>query len=83
MKIRPVGSKSSIQTNEGTDRQTRRQTDMTKLVVTLHSFANSPKIADFTRFAVAPPFGGGGGGGRSLYTLAWCEKCEANSVELM
>jgi len=63
MKIRPVGSKSSIQTNEGTDRQTRRQTDMTKLVVTLHSFANSPKIADFTRFAVAPPFGGGGGGG--------------------
>jgi hypothetical protein len=58
MKIRPVESKSSMQTNEGTDTQTDRQTDMTKLVVTFHSFANSPKKEDIVRFAVAPPFGG-------------------------
>jgi hypothetical protein len=44
MEIRPVGVKLFHP-----HRQTDRQTDMTKLKVALHNFANMPKIESYTK----------------------------------
>jgi len=52
MKIRPVGSKSFMQTNEGADGKTDEAYSH------FSQFANSPKKEDVARFAVAPPFWG-------------------------
>ena len=42
VKIRPVGAEL-FHADGGTDRQTDRQADMTKLIVAFHNFTNAPK----------------------------------------
>jgi hypothetical protein len=42
MKIRPVGAEL-FNTDGQTDKQTNRGTDMTKLIVEFHNFANASK----------------------------------------